>query len=197
MASENRPNRRLEHEHNHDRGPARGRPPPDRPAAGIRADGAAADSSRIRRHLDALHREEASVLAAAREAPDEVEEKLGQLRTRLAVAENSLVADLSDEWTTFAAAVEDELRSWDTYLERLQATAAAKAGNARERAEAAIADVRTQRIAVYDRLAQAREDVNGAWHEQRNHVSAARDELERKADELSRPSARRRSPCAG
>jgi hypothetical protein len=147
--------------------------------------GAGADSSRIRRHLDALHREEASVLAAARTAPEEVEEKLGQLRTRLAVAENSLFADVSDEWTTFAAAVEDELRSWDIYLERLQATAAAKAGNARERAEAAIADVRTQRIAVYDRLAQARADVNGAWHEQRNHVSAARDELERKADELS------------
>ena len=147
--------------------------------------GAAADNSRIQRHLDALHREEASVLAAAREAPDEVEEKLGQLRTRLAVAENSLVADVSEEWTTFAAAVEDELRSWDTYLERLQATAAAKAENVRERAEAAIADVRTQRIAVYDRLAQAREDVNGAWHEQRNHVSAARDALVQHADELS------------
>ena len=144
---------------------------------------APADSSRIRRHLDALHREEASVLAAAREAPDEVEEKLGQLRTRLAVAQNSLLADLSDEWTTFAAAVEDELRSWGVYLERVQATAA-KAGTARERAEAAIADVRTQRIAVYDRLAQARADVDGAWHEQRNRVSAARDELERKADEL-------------
>ena len=147
--------------------------------------GAAADSSRIRRHLDALHREEASVLAAARTAPDEVEEKLGQLRTRLAVAENSVFADVSDEWTTFAAAVEDELRSWDTYLERLQATAVAKAGTAREGAEAAIADVRTQRIAVYDRLAQARENVNGAWLEQRNHVSSARDELEQKADELS------------
>ena len=147
--------------------------------------GPVAESARIQRHLDALHQEEASVLAAVRGAPDEVEEKLGQLRTRLAVAENSLVADVSDEWTTFAAAVEDELRSWDTYLERLQATAVAKAGNARERAEAAIADVRTQRIAVYDRLAQAREDVNGAWHEQRNHVSSARDELEQKADELS------------
>jgi cellobiose-specific phosphotransferase system component IIA len=61
----------------------------------------------------------------------------------------------------------------------------AKAGNARERAEAAIADVRSQRIAVYDRLAQARADVNGAWQEQRNHVSSARDELEQKADELS------------
>ena len=147
--------------------------------------GPVAEIARIQRHLDALHQEEASVLAAVRGAPDEVEEKLGQLRTRLAVAENSLVADVSDEWTTFAAAVEDELRSWDTYLERLQATAVAKAGNARERAEAAIADVRTQRIAVYDRLAQAREDVNGAWHEQRNHVSSARDELEQKADELS------------
>jgi predicted nucleic acid-binding Zn-ribbon protein len=145
--------------------------------------GAAADSSRIRRHLAALHREEASVLAAAREAPEEIEEKLGQLRTRLAVAENALFSDISDEWTTFAAAVEDELRSWGIYLERVQATAA-KAGNARERAEAAIADVRTERIAVQDRLAQAGEDVNGAWHEQRNHVSAARDELERKADEL-------------
>ena len=72
-----------------------------------------ADSSRIQRHLDALHREEASVLAAARTAPDEVEEKLGQLRTRLAVAERSVYADVSDEWTTYAAAVEDELRSWD------------------------------------------------------------------------------------
>jgi len=147
--------------------------------------GLVADGARIHRHLDALHQEETSVLAAVRRAPDEVEEKLGQLRTRLAVAENSLAADLSDEWTTFAAAVEDELRSWDTYLERLQATAVAKAGNARERAEAAIADVRTRRIAVYDRLAQAREDVNGAWQEQRNDVTSARDELEQKADELS------------
>ena len=95
------------------------------------------------------------------------------------------VVDVSDEWTSFAAAVEDELRSWDTYLERLQATAVAKAGNARERAEAAIADVRTHRIAVYDRLAQARADVNGAWHEQRNQVSTARDKLDQKADELS------------
>ncbi len=147
--------------------------------------GLVAERARIQRHLDALGKEEASVLAANRKAPDEVEEKLGQLRARLAVAERSLVADLSDEWTTFAGAVEDELRSWDAYLERLQATAVAKAGNAREGAEAAIAGVRTQRIAVYERLAQARADVNGSWLEQRHQVSAARDELEQKADELS------------
>jgi hypothetical protein len=147
--------------------------------------GLVAERARIQRHLDALHQEEASVLVAVHGGPDEVEQKLGQLGTRLAVAENTLAADVSDDWTTFAAAVEDELRSWDTYLERLQATAAAKAGNARGQAEAAIADVRSRRIAVYNRLAQAREDVDGAWHEQRNHVGAARDELERKADELS------------
>jgi predicted nucleic acid-binding Zn-ribbon protein len=145
--------------------------------------GAAADSSRIWRHLDALRREEAALLAAAGDIPSEIEEKLGQLRTRLAVAENALVADISEEWTMFAAAVEDELRSWGVYLERVQATAA-RAGTARARAEAAIADVRTERIAVHDRLRQARENVNGAWREQRDHVSAARDELERKADEL-------------
>jgi hypothetical protein len=145
--------------------------------------GAAAESSRIWRHLDALRREEAAVLAAAGGTPSEIEEKLGQLRTRLAVAENALVADISDEWASFAAAVEDELRSWGVYLERVQATAA-RAGTARARAEAAIADVRTERIAVHDRLTQARENVNGASREQRDHVSAARDELERKADEL-------------
>jgi hypothetical protein len=145
--------------------------------------GAGADSARIRRHLDALLREEASVHAAARMAPEEIEEKLGQLRTRLAVAENAALADISDEWPAFATAVADELRSWGIYLERVQATAA-KADDARERAEAAIADVRTQQIAVHDRLAQADASVNGTWHEQRNHVSAARDELERKADEL-------------
>lgn len=146
--------------------------------------GPAENSPRIRRHLDALRREEASIVAAAPEAADHVDEKVGQLKTRLAVAENSVVADISDDWTTFARAVEDELRSWDTYLERLQATAATKDGSARERAEAAIADVRTRRIAVDDRLAQARKNVNGAWHEPRKHVIAARDELERKADEL-------------
>ena len=88
---------------------------------------AQAGAPRIRRHLDALHQEEAAVRAAVRQAPDEVEEKLGRLRTRLAVAEHSLAADLSDDWATFAAAVEAELRSRDTYLERLQTSVAAKA----------------------------------------------------------------------
>jgi chromosome segregation ATPase len=146
--------------------------------------GLVADRARLQRHLDALRGEEASVLAAVRGDPGEAQEKLGQLRTRLAVAENSLAADVSGDWAAFAAAVEDELRTWDIYLERLQATAVAHAA-AREQAEAAIADVRNRRIAVYHRLAQARDEVTGAWQQQRNHVSAARDALEQKADELS------------
>jgi uncharacterized membrane-anchored protein YhcB (DUF1043 family) len=147
--------------------------------------GVVAERARIQRHLDALHQEEESAFAATTEAPDEIEEKFWQLRKRLAVAENSMAAEISEDWATFAAAVEDELRSWDTYLERLQATVATRAWSARGRAEAAIAAVRDRRIAVYDVLAQARAAVNGSWHEQRDQVSAARDELERKADALS------------
>lgn len=142
----------------------------------------APDRSRIQRHLEAVRQQEASVLAAAHSAPDEVDAKVGQLTTRLAVAERALAADVSDDWPSFATAVESELRSWDTHLERLQASVAAKAWKAREQAEAAIGAVRTSRIAVYERLTQERD---GAAGEARRRVTAARDELERKADELS------------
>ena len=145
---------------------------------------AGAERARIRRHLDALQQEEASVRDAVRHAPDEVEEKLGQLSTRLVVAEHSLAADISDDWTTFAAAVEAELRRWDDYLERLQTSVAEKAWKARERAEAAIGDVRNRRIEVDEHLAQAR-SAAGATADARRRVTAARDELGQKADELS------------
>jgi chromosome segregation ATPase len=139
---------------------------------------------RIRRHLDALHREEASVRAAVGDAPDEIEEKVGQLKTRLDVAEHSLEADASDDWATFAAAVATELRSWDTYLERLQMNVATKAWKTREQAEAAIGDVRSRRIAVGERLAQALAESDDTSQETRKRITAARDELEQKAAEL-------------
>ena len=121
----------------------------------------------------------------SRQAPDEVEEKLGQLRTRLDVAEHSLEADASDDWATFAAAVESELHSWDTYLERLQTSVVAKAWRAREQAEAAIGDVRSRRIAVGERLAQVRDSDGAVSPKARRRITAARDELEQKAAELS------------
>ena len=146
------------------------------------AAGGAAESARIQRHLDALLQEEASVLAAADEPSDEVDEKLGRLKTRLAVAENSVAADVSGDWANFAAAVEDELRSWDTYLERLQASVAARAWKAREQAEEAIAQIRRRRIELDERLAKARSNGSESAREQ---IGAARDELEQKADALS------------
>lgn len=146
---------------------------------------AAGAPPRIRRHLDALEQDEASVRAAARLTPDEVEAKLEQLKTRLAIAEHSLAADVSDDWASFAAAVEAELESWDAYLERLQTSVATKAWKARAQAEAAIGEVRSRRIAVDERLAQARDGVGHGLQEQRERVGAARDALEQNADELS------------
>jgi hypothetical protein len=125
---------------------------------------------RLQRHLDLV---------------DDVEQKLAQLKTRLDVVERSLAADVSGDWATFAAAVEAELESWDTYLERLQTTVATRAWHARELAEAAIGEVRSSRVAVDERLAQARDAAGDGWQAQRERVSAARDELEQKADELS------------
>jgi hypothetical protein len=143
------------------------------------------ERARIGRHLDVLEQEEASVRAAVEHAPDEVEENLGQLRTRLDVAEHSVTADVSGDWATFQAAVEAELRSWDTYLERLQTIVAAKAWKTRAQAEAAIGDVRTRRIEVDERLALERVAAGDASEAARTRVTAARDKLEQKADELS------------
>jgi len=155
---------------------------------GLRAraeDGQGANPARVRRHLDVLMQEEAAVHAALRNAPDEVDEKLAQLKARIEIAEHSLAADASDGWPAFAAAVEAELESWDTYIERLQTSAAEKAWKTREQAEAAIGDVRSRRIEVDERLARARNgDVHGT-NDARKRVTAARDQLEQRADELS------------
>jgi len=151
----------------------------DRLEALVQVEGAGDASLRIRRDLGALHEGQELVLAAARRAPDDVEETIGLLQTRLAVAEHAAVADLSDDWNTFAAGVEDELRSWNAYLDRLQASLADKDRNARGRANTAINDVRTRRIAVYDELVQA-----GRGRARRERVAAARNELLQRADKL-------------
>jgi hypothetical protein len=141
--------------------------------------------TRIRRRIEQQRASGAPPLQRHLDLVDDVEQRLGQLKTRLDVAERSLAADVSGDWATFAAAVEAELESWDTYLERLQTTVATRAWHAREQAESAIGDVRSQRIRVDERLAQARDAATDGWQEQKQLVSAARHELEQKADELS------------
>ena len=48
----------------------------------------------------------------------------------------------------FNDALQAELHRWDAYLNRMQAKAAAKSGAERERAEAAIADLRQLRVSI-------------------------------------------------
>jgi len=141
--------------------------------------------ARTRRRLAALQHEEAALRNVARIAPDDLEARLAQLKTRLDIAERSLAADLSHRRDRFTAAVEAELSGWDTYVERLQTTAATRARKAREQAEVAISDLRRRRIAVDEQLTRVRDAAGSAWKEQRERVAAARDELEEKADELS------------
>lgn len=140
----------------------------------------------VRRRIEQLHASgEEPRLRRQLYLLDDAEQKLAQLKMRVDVAERALAADVSGDWATFAAAVESELESWDIYLERLQTIVATRAWYARVQAEVAIGDIRSRRIAVDERLAQARNADADAWQEQRERVSAARDELEQKADELS------------
>jgi hypothetical protein len=93
--------------------------------------------------------------------------------------------DVSHEREQFVDAIKAELLSWDGYLERLQMKAVLDAAKAREQAEDAIAELRKRRIALGERLADAREAAGPAWDEERKRIAAARQELEQKADELA------------
>ena len=141
--------------------------------------------SRIQRQLGALRQQEASARAAAHEGTEAFDEKFEQFEARFRVAQSSLAADLASNRKKFADAVENELHSWDTYFERLQAQTALRAASAREQSEAAISDLRRRRNTLAERLADARSASGEAWDEQKQRIAAARDDLERKADEVS------------
>ncbi len=122
---------------------------------------------------------------AARNGDDSSDERYEQAEARLRVAEYSAAVDMADDRDAFVDAVRGELESWDAYFERLQAQAALRAAKAREQAEAAIRDLRRRRNEVAERLDAARGAPDEAWLDERERLAAARDELERKADELS------------
>jgi hypothetical protein len=140
---------------------------------------------RNRRHVQALREEHANALAAARRAPAQLDDRVARLRSRLEVAERSFDADLAEDRYRFAAAVEAELHSWDLFAERLQTAAAASSAGARLQAEAGIKRLRGLRLTVAERLNELRAARWGTWRQQRTRVTAARDELERMADDLS------------
>jgi len=140
---------------------------------------------RMQRHIDALRRHEARARAVTGDARYEAGGKLAQLEARLDVADRSLAADAAAGRATYTVAVEEELRSWDAYLERVQASAAVRAGRARERAEAAIREVRRQRLEVGRQLQQLQAGPETGWRRQKIRVTAAREHLEHTADDLT------------
>jgi hypothetical protein len=105
-------------------------------------------------------------------------------------AGQSTTADLAQDSRTFLETVATELRNWDMYLERLQVRAAARAGSARERAEAKISQLRGQRNALSQRLGEVHSATEEGW----TRVQAARDDLERSAAEVQAWFEQRREP---
>jgi hypothetical protein len=147
--------------------------------------GAADARPKIQYHVDALRREADAVRTATRSAPDRVEQRYAELTTRLDVAERSLAVDSERERARFAAAVDAELRSLDAYVDGLQQEVSKQRGSTRRQADAAIAELRTRRQQLGAELMRLRDCAGDSWHAERTRVALEREQLERKADELS------------
>lgn len=145
-----------------------------------RADGGATETrARLQYRLDVLREEETSAWAAVRERAEAVDEKIRQLEIDLAIAEDRLASEMADDATSFAEAVEAELRDWDAAIERLQTRAATSDENARTPAEAEVAELRHARNQAAGSLAALRASSHDAWQEHKDRVRSALDDLER------------------
>ncbi len=138
----------------------------------------------IQRRVAVLRKRQAAARVAVHDAAASVEQSMLQLATRVDIAEQSAAADMAEDVGTFIAAVTEELHGWDVYLERLQVKAATAAGNGREPAEDAIRELRRHRNALGARLAEVTSTSGEAWREVREHVRAARGELESRGAEV-------------
>jgi chromosome segregation ATPase len=125
----------------------------------------------LRQHIEATQ----SKLEAA---DDTADAKIEQLQTRLEAAEHAVSAELAEDRQSFSDAMQAYLDDFNQLSTELHA----KAGSAREQADAAIGDIRQSRDAVAERLAQTRTASGERWRESKASVAAARAELERKAD---------------
>ncbi len=151
-----------------------------------RADSGTAETrARLQDRIDRLRAEEASAWAAVREKAEAVDERFRQLEIDITIAENRLASELAEDATSFAEAVEAELHDWDAAIERLQMRAATKAHDAREQAEAEVAQLRQARNRAAERLAALAASSDDAWRKQRNRVTDALDGLERKVREAA------------
>jgi gas vesicle protein len=151
-----------------------------------RAGGSAAETrTRLQVRFDRLRAQKASAWAAVRAKAEAVDEKFRELEIDIAIAENRLASEMAEDATSFADAVEAELRDWDAAIERLQTRVATRAQQARERAEAEIAALKQARNRAAERLVALRASSDDALKGEKSRVMEALDELERKAREAA------------
>lgn len=143
--------------------------------------GTADTRARMQPYIDTLRHDEESARATARRQAAAVDERLELLHNDLELAEHRVAAEFATTGDQFTDAVEAELHHWDTYLDRMQATAAANTGAARERAEAAIADLRQRRVSMRERFPGVGTTGDG-WPDAKTRVLAELDALKRQAD---------------
>ena len=93
-----------------------------------------------------------------------------------------MAAEFAATEDQFTGAIDAELHRWDAYLDRMQAKAAAESGAARERAEAAIADLRQRRVSIGKSLADVGTTTGEQWHDAKTRVLAELDDLKSNAD---------------
>ena len=144
--------------------------------------GTADAKSRMQRYMDTLRREEESARVSTLERAAAVDEHLEQLDNELELAEQRVAAEFAETGAQFTDAIEAELHRWDTYLTRMQGKAAAKAGAERERAEAAVAELRQQRVSIGKSLSDVDTEAGENWKNAKTRVLAELDDLKSKAD---------------
>jgi hypothetical protein len=144
--------------------------------------GSADAKSRMQRYIEPLRREEESARASARERAAAIDETLEQLDNELELAEHRVAAEFAATQDQFTDALGAELRRWDTYLDRMQAKAAAMTGTARERAEGEIAHLRQRRVSIGKSVPHVGTAAGGGWRDAKTRVLAELDELKNEAD---------------
>ena len=138
--------------------------------------------SRMQRYVNSLRRDEESARLSAHERAAAVDERMEKLDNELELAEHRVAAEFAATEEQFTGAIEAELRSWDQYLDRMQAKAAATSGAVREQAEAAIAELRQRRVAIGKSFADVRTAVGEQWRDAKKRVLAELDDLKSQAD---------------
>ena len=138
----------------------------------------------IQGRIAGLRKLKASARAAAHDAAASIEQKVLEVEIRVKIAEQAAAVELAEDKDEFLDALVEELHSWDVYLERLQVKVATTAADRRDQAEGAIRQLRRHRNALGAGMAEVASTSGDAWYEVREHVKAARTELESRAAEL-------------